>query len=164
VSKGGEMNQKFPQKHNNVFRGRYIHSIDGKGRLSIPNHFREVLKRKYKEEGIMLTSLGVSLVAYPLAEWSVIEEKVSKLPQIKPEVRKFQLLFISGAVECTFDKQGRILVPPALREHAGLKKDVIIAGMLNKFEIWDKGRWEKEMKLLTENFEEISNVIADLGL
>ena len=160
--KGGKMGQSFP--HRGAFRGRYLHSLDGKGRLSIPSPFREVLRQKYGEERVMLTSLGKSLVAYPLSEWLVIEEKVSKLPQIKPEVRKFQLLFISGAVECDFDKQGRILIPPALREHAGLQKEAVIAGMLNKFEIWDKGRWEEEMKTLTENFEEISAVLADLGI
>jgi MraZ protein len=156
------MGHNFP--NNETFRGRYHYSIDSKGRLSIPSQFREILRLKYKEESAMLTSLGNSLVAYPLSEWLIIEEKVSKLPQIKPEVRKFQLLFISGAVKCSLDKQGRILIPSALREYATLKKEVVIAGMLNRFEIWDKRRWEEEMTVLSENFEEISKVLSDLGL
>ncbi len=141
-----------------------MHVLDKKGRLSIPSIFREILREKYKEERLMLTCFGKSLVAYPVPEWIIIEEKVSKLPQIRPEVRQFQLLFISGAVECEFDKQGRILIPPSLRKDAGLKKEVVIAGMLNKFEIWDKEKWDEEMKSLIENFEEISKVLSDLGI
>jgi MraZ protein len=155
------MGYKFPDSR---FRGRYFHSIDEKGRLSIPVQFREVLAKVYKKEKMMLTSLGNSLVAYPLPEWLKIEEKVNNLPQIKPQVRAFQLLFISGAVECGFDRQGRILIPPALREYAGLKKETVIAGMLKKFEIWDREKWEDEMKRLTEKFEEISEVVSELGL
>ncbi len=158
------MGQTFPNHNSRVFRGRYLYTLDQKGRLSIPSNFREVLRRRYEEEKLMLTSLGKSLVAYPIPEWLIIEEKVSRLPQIKPEVRKFQLLFISSAVECEFDKQGRILVPSALREEAGLQKEVVIAGMLNRFEIWDKQRWDEEMKSLTENFEEIAKVLSDLGI
>jgi len=161
VEESGKMGNKGTQK---TFSGRYHHTIDAKGRLSIPSQFREVLREKYKEEKIKLTSLANSLVAYPMPEWAIIEEKVSKLPQMKPEVRRFQLLFISGAVECNLDKQGRILIPPALREHAGLKKEIVIAGMINRFEIWDKERWENEMKRLIENFEKYCEVLAELGI
>jgi len=112
VGKDGMEDQIFPKRANLVFRGRYLHVLDKKGRLSIPSIFREILREKYKEERLMLICFGKSLVPYPVPEWIIIEEKVSKLPQIKPEVRKFQLLFISGAVECKFDKQGRTLIPP----------------------------------------------------
>jgi len=155
---------KKTKKSHTAFRGRYYYNIDTKGRLSIPSQFREVLRQKYKDERLMVTFLGNSLGAYPMTEWTVIEKKLSNLSQMSPEVRKFQLLFISGAVECICDEQGRILIPPALREDAGLKKEVVIAGMINRFEIWDKSRWETEMKTLTENFEQISKVLGELGI
>lgn len=155
------MGQKFPSS---VFRGRYFHLIDEKGRLSIPVQFREVLKKVYKKEKLTLTGLDYSLVAYPLPEWLKIEEKLNNLSEIKPEVRDFRLLFISGAVECDFDRQGRILIPPALRKHADLKKEVVIAGNLKNFQIWDRNRWEEKVKRVIENFEKISEVVGDLGL
>lgn len=145
-----------------AFRGHHSHLIDEKGRLSIPVQFREVLANVYKEERLMLTSLGNCLVAYPLSEWLKIEEKVNNLPQMKPEVRDLQLYFISPAEECGFDRQGRILIPPTLR--AGLKKEVVIVGTLTRFQIWDKGRLKEERKRISEDFERISNVVGDLGL
>ncbi len=153
------MGKKFQQ---NAFRGHHSHLIDEKGRLSIPVQFREVLANVYKEERLMLTSLGDCLVAYPLSEWLKIEEKVNNLPQIKPEVRAFQRVFISRAEECGFDRQGRILIPPTLR--AGLRKEVVIVGMLTRFEIWHKEKLEEEIKRFAENPERITNVLGDLGL
>ncbi len=154
------MSQKFPNK----FRGHHSHLIDKKGRLSVPAQFREVLANVYKEERLMLTAWGNCLVAYPFSEWLKIEERVNNLPQMKPEVMAFQLAFISRAVECEFDQQGRILIPPTLRKQADLKREVIIVGMLTRFQIWNKQRLEEQIKRFTENFEKISNALGDLGL
>ncbi len=153
------MGKKFQQS---AFRGYHSHLIDEKGRLSIPVQFREVLINVYKEERLILTSLGSCLVAYPLSEWLNIEKQVKNLPQMKPEVRDFQRVFISPAEECGFDRQGRILIPPALR--TGLRKEVVIVGMLTKFEIWDKGKLEERKKRVLEDSDRISNVVGDLGL
>lgn len=144
------------------FRGHHPYSIDEKGRLSIPVQFREILAKVYKKEKLMLTGLGNCLVAYPLSEWLKIEKKVNNLPQFKPEVSRFLFGFISRAEECGFDRQGRILIPSGLR--SGLRKEVVIVGKLKRFEIWDKERYEEEMKKFTEDLEKISNVVGDLGL
>lgn len=154
-----KVGKKFQQS---AFRGYHSHLIDEKGRLSIPVQFREVLANVYKEQRLILTSLVSCLVAYPLSEWLKIEEQVKSLPQMKPEVRDFQRVFISPAEECGFDRQGRILIPPALR--AGLRKEVVIVGMLTKFEIWAREKFEEKRKKVLEDSERISNVLGDLGL
>ena len=161
---GGKMAHVVPQNYNNVFIGRFFHSIDSKGRLSIPSQFRSILHQKYKTDKIIVTSLDKSLSAYPISEWFAIQNELQKLPKFDPKVRRFKLLFISGATECSFDKQGRILIPPALREHAGLKKEVLIAGVIERFEIWDKKRWEEEMKAIAGDFESITEKVGGLGI
>jgi len=146
-----------------MFRGRYEHTIDGKGRLSIPSRFREILTDKYTET-LILTNFGRCLVAYPLEEWEALERKAAALPQLKKEVKAFQRYFISGAGECPLDGQGRILIPPSLRTCAELERDVVIVGLLRKIEIWSKPRWQEAFSQSQESFEENSDVLAELGL
>lgn len=146
-----------------MFRGRFEHTIDTKGRISIPAKFREWLAENY-DERLILTNFDRCLVAYPYEEWTVLEEKASSLSMVKKETKSFLRFFISGAVECPIDKLGRILIPPTLREHAKLEKDVIFAGMLKKFEIWSKESWRDEMKWSEENFESMGEALAGLGL
>lgn len=146
-----------------MFRGRFEHTIDAKGRVSIPAKFRELLAEKY-DDRLMITNFDRCLVAYPYEEWRILEEKISSLSLVKKEVKAFQRFFISGAVECPIDKLGRILIPPSLREYAQLEKNVIFAGMLKRFEIWSKERWIEEIKRSEEDFESIAAALADLGL
>jgi len=146
-----------------MFRGRFEHTIDLKGRVSIPAKFRELLVEKY-DDRLILTNFDRCLVAYPYPEWIVLEEKVSSLSMVKKETKAFQRFFISGATECPIDKLGRIVVPPTLREYAQLEKNVVFAGMLKKFEIWGKERWEEEISRSKENFEGISEALAELGI
>ena len=130
-----------------MFRGRFEHTIDPKGRVSIPAKFRELLGEKYDDRLIITTGLDSCLVAFPYGEWVNVEEKVSSLSMVKKEVKAFQRVFISGATECPIDKLGRVLIPPTLRSHAQLEKDVVFAGMLKKFER-RKGilrRWAKPL-------------------
>ena len=105
-----------------MFRGRFEHAIDNKGRTSIPSKFREIL----------ITNYDACLWAYPVAEWQIIENKVAALPQFKPEVKALQRMFISAATECPIDKQGRILIPPTLRDYAGLSKEIVFVGMTKR--------------------------------
>ena len=147
-----------------MFRGRYEHTIDGKGRVSIPSHFREVLGSNYSEEMFVLTNYDQCLVAYPKEEWMHLERKISALPQLKREVKAFQRYFISGATECPLDRQGRILVPPSLREYADLQKDVMVVGMIRKIEIWSKNRWNDIFAYSEKSIEEIGDVLASLGI
>jgi len=146
-----------------MFRGRFEYSIDSKGRVSIPAKFRELLADKY-DDRLILTNFDRCLVAYPYEEWKVLEEKVSSLSMVKKETKAFQRFFISGATECPIDKLGRILVPTTLRTYAQLEKNVVFAGMLKKFEIWGKERWEEEISRSQENFEGISEALAELGI
>ena len=146
-----------------MFRGRFEHTIDSKGRVSIPAKFRELLAEKY-DERLILTNFDRCLVAYPFEEWRVVEEKVGSLSMVKKEVRAFQRFFISGASECPIDKLGRILIPPTLRDYAQLARNVVFNGMLKKFEIWSKDRWLEEIKRSEESFEGMSEALADLGI
>jgi MraZ protein len=146
-----------------MFRGRFEHIVDSKGRVSIPAKFRELLAEKY-DDRVILTNFDRCLVAYPYEEWRVLEERVSSLSMVKKEVKAFQRFFISGATECPIDKLGRILVPPTLRDYAQLGRNVVFAGMLRKFEIWSKERWLEEIKRSEVDFEGIGEALADLGI
>ncbi len=146
-----------------MFRGRFLHTLDAKGRVSIPAKFRELLAEKY-DDRLIVTNFDRCLVAYPYEEWRVLEEKVSSLSMVKKEVKSFQRFFISGAVECPIDKLGRILIPPSLRDYAKLEKNVIFTGMLQKFEIWSEERWNEEIQRTEANFEGVSEVLAGLGI
>lgn len=145
-----------------MFRGRFAHTIDSKGRTSIPSKFREVLATNY-DERLILTNFDGCLWAYPFAEWQIIENKVAALPQFKEEVKALQRIFISAATECPVDKQGRIVIPPTLRDYAGLKKNIILVGMTKRIEIWSKEGWQD---VFEKAQKKVSNDggLGDLGL
>jgi MraZ protein len=148
-----------------MFRGRFEHSIDGKGRVSIPAKFREILKRDYGSDQLIITIFDRCLVAYPLAEWQAFEEKLKEFSQLKKEAKSFLRYFYSGAMECAIDDHGRILIPSQFREHADLNKETVFVGVMNRFEIWNKAGWEEEIKTYKESFDEISESIAErMGL
>jgi MraZ protein len=146
-----------------MFRGRFEHIVDSKGRVSIPAKFRELLAEKY-DDRLILTNFDRCLVAYPYEEWRILEERVGSLSMVKKEVKAFQRFFISGATECPIDKLGRILVPPTLRDYAQLGRNVVFAGMLRKFEIWSKERWLEEIKRSEVDFEGMGEALAHLGI
>ena len=146
-----------------MFRGRFEHTIDSKGRVSIPAKFRELLSEKY-DDRIIITNFDRCLVAYPYEEWRSVEDRISSLSMVKKEVKAFQRFFISGATECPIDKLGRVLIPPTLRDYALLEKDVVFAGMGKMFELWSRERWTEEIKRAEENFEGMRESLASLGL
>jgi MraZ protein len=146
-----------------MFRGRSIHTLDAKGRIRIPTRFRDILKSRFDDRCI-ITNLDRCLTVYPLPEWEKIEEKVGELSLVRQDVKAFQRFFISGATECIFDKQGRILIPQTLREHASLEREVVLAGMLKNFEIWSKPLWDQEIKSAHDNFAGITATLAELGV
>jgi MraZ protein len=147
-----------------MFLGRFLHTIDTKGRLSIPMKFREVLTDRYEEKLIITTDLDPCLVAYPLEEWRLIEEKTKNLPMMQKEVKDFMRFFYSGAVVCSLDRQGRVLIPPSLREYAKLSRDVTLIGMYNKIEVWDSKKWKEQEIDVPRSFEKIGETLANLGL
>lgn len=146
-----------------MFRGRSIHTLDAKGRIRIPARFREILTTRY-EDRCIITNLDRCLIAYPLSEWEIIEQKLGELSLVRQDVKAFQRFFISGATECNFDKQGRILIPQTLREHASLERNVVLAGMLKSFEVWSKPLWDEEINRARDDFAEITTTLAELGI
>jgi MraZ protein len=146
-----------------MFRGRFEHSLDEKGRIAIPSKFRNEV-RESDNDTIVVTNFGQCLLAYPLLEWQTLEDKIAHLPQFNPKVVAFQRYFVSGANECQIDKAGRILLPPNLREYAKIKRDCILAGQLKKFEIWSAEIWNQEFACLADSFNTITQAMADLGI
>lgn len=147
-----------------MFRGRYEHSIDAKGRTSVPARYRDALSAAGERRIVVTSALDPCLVAYAPAEWAAFEEKLSRLPQFNRAVQKLRRIYVSGAVECEFDDVGRILVPPTLREHAGLKKDVLWAGAGRYAELWDKEAWQRHFETTDDEKRDIATRLAELGL
>jgi MraZ protein len=148
-----------------MFRGRFEHTIDAKGRTSVPSRFREILAEHYDERLIITQSADFPcLSAWPYAEWRKFEERVMALPHFDPAVVTLKRLYISPATECPIDQNGRILIPPHLRDHAGLERDLIVAGMVDTFEIWAKQRWEAELQASRDRIGNLGSALAALGL
>ena len=146
-----------------MFRGRFEHTLDPKGRVSLPSKYREVLSTNY-DERLIVTNFDGCLWAYPHHEWCAIEDKVASLPQFKPEVKALQRVFISAATECSLDKSGRILLPQTLRDYAGIDKDVVFVGMIQKVEIWAKDRWDQVFEQSQKDISSMEEKLAELGL
>jgi MraZ protein len=146
-----------------VFRGRSIHLIDSKGRVSIPTRFRDLIKTN-GDPRLIVTNWEQCLAVYPFNEWQEIEEKMGQLSLVDRDIRSFKRFFFSGASECGLDSQSRILIPPTLREYAHLEKEVILAGQLKYFEIWDKIKFEEELAKNIANLSAIEGKLASLGL
>ena len=144
--------------------GRFQHTIDSKGRISIPVRFREVLKEKYEEELIVTADIDQCLVAFPTEEWHSFVERNKQAPNMQKEVKEFMRFSYSRADECPLDKHGRILISPLLREHASLRKQVVVIGVDSKFELWNPERWHQKELAISQNFEKIGTTLAGLGL
>ncbi|MGN0334064.1 MAG: division/cell wall cluster transcriptional repressor MraZ [Lachnospiraceae bacterium] len=120
-----------------MFMGEYNHTVDTKGRLIIPLKFREELG----EEFVITRGLDGCLYLHDMEQWKSFEEKLRMLPLEEKKSRKYSRFFIASATVCELDKQGRILIPATLREFAGIEKDVILAGVMDRIEVWDKERY-----------------------
>ena len=143
-----------------MFVGEYSHNIDAKGRIIIPAKFREHLGEQF----MITRGFEGCLFVYPMDVWEELADNLSKLPSNQKSARHLQRVFLSGAAEAEPDKQGKVLITPNHREHAGLSKEVVIIGVSKRVEIWDAQRWrdysqnEEEMSVeeAAESIEEIS--------
>ncbi|MBC8208246.1 MAG: division/cell wall cluster transcriptional repressor MraZ [Desulfobulbaceae bacterium] len=145
------------------FRGRSEHVLDVKGRLNFPSRFREVLQQ-YESEQLMVTSWGSHLRAFPATEWETLEDKLLAKGREQPGLTSFVRLVVSGVTPCLPDRQGRILMPPTLRSETRIVKEVVLTGMLDYVEIWDKDAWLIETQATRENFADYNESLAKLGI
>src|ERR1051325_8581839 len=148
-------------------RGSFEHTIDAKGRLSVPSKFREVLLGK-GDDRLVITNFAIGgqrcLDVYPFDEWTQLEEEIRKKPKFDPAMLVFQNYYFGGASECVLDKEGRILIPPLLRQHANLKRDVVLVSALEKFRIWDREVWKQVFTDSEGKLMEDPNFLATLGI
>lgn len=142
-----------------MFMGEYRHSIDDKGRLIIPSKIRYELGESF----IITRGLDKCLFIYTKEEWNRILLKYKDLPNTK-EARNFMRVFLSGATETEFDKQGRINIPSMLTKSAELKKDCVIIGVYDRIEIWSKDRWENFITENEDNFSDIADSLFSTNL
>jgi MraZ protein len=143
-----------------VFRGVNGINIDGKGRMMMPARYREGFQQTNRDTVVLtIDTEEKCLLLYPIAAWEEIESKLAALPSFNPAARRIQRLLIGHATEVEFDSQGRILLPPLLREYAGLTKRMMLVGQGKKFELWDEEHWQQRRN---EWLDEESN--TDSGL
>lgn len=143
-----------------MFIGEYHHAVDDKGRLAVPVKFREEIG----ETVIVTRGLDSCLFMYTQQEWNGLAERLSKLPLAKANTRAFARLMLAGAMELEVDKQGRVILPDYLRKFAGLKKKVVIAGLLNRLEVWDSAAWQKYQTGTERNAGDIAEALGELGV
>lgn len=143
-----------------MFIGEYSHSIDPKKRLAIPAKFRSDLKNKL----VITRGLDKCLFIYPMKVWNELAEKLGNLPMGESGTRSFIRLMLAGAIDVEVDKQGRILLPDYLKDYAGLSKNVVIAGLYNRLEIWDEQKWNEYKKSAEKNSDEIAEQLGKLGV
>ncbi len=136
-----------------MFKGSSFHIMDNKGRVSIPVRYREILKER-QDRQLVLTNWDGYLVAFPQSEWVKVEAKLGELPLFVREYQDINRFIISGAEDCPLDRQGRILIPPALREYAKLDREVAMVGQVRYFEIWNRERYEAHRKQLEAKLDD----------
>jgi MraZ protein len=146
-----------------MFRGRFNHTIDPKGRLSVPARFRDVLAQ-YGGELVVVPN-DHCLEVHPLEEWQRIEMKLREQSMFTPEVREISRLYVSRAKDATLDGAGRILLPPDSRQQAGLDKEVtLVGGGLPRFEVWDRSRFEQYERTHQDRLPSLFERLSALGV
>ena len=143
-----------------MFLGEYHHTIDEKGRLAVPVKFRGDLAKG----AVVTRGLDGSLFLFPLEEWGKLAEKLATLPLGRANSRAFARLMLAGAMDVTLDKQGRIILPEFLRKYASISKQIVIAGLYNRLELWDEKKWEVYKNTTEKEAGTIAEQLVELGL
>ncbi len=139
--------------------GEYHHSLDDKGRLTIPSKIREELGSSF----VITRGLDGCLFIYPNEEWKQVINKYKELPNIK-DARNFMRFLLSGASNCDFDKQGRVNLSLPLMKYAGLTKECVIIGVNDHLEVWSEERWQSFMEINEEQFSDIADKLFETNL
>jgi MraZ protein len=143
-----------------MFIGEYKHSIDLKKRVALPSKFRAGLGSSV----VITRGLDNCLFVYPMKTWEELAEKLGTMPIGEATTRSFVRLMLAGAVDVVADSQGRVLIPDYLREYAKLEKNVVVAGLFNRLEIWDENKWNEYKRKAEENSDEIAENLGKLGI
>ena len=147
-----------------MFRGLATLNLDSKGRMAIPTRYRESLARHCDGQMVVTVDRDHCLLLYTLPDWEEIERKLVRLPSFNKQARRMQRLLIGHATECEIDGNGRILLPPALREFAELDKTVVLIGQGNKFEVWAEAAWNaRRAEWLGQDVDEEGDLPDELG-
>lgn len=144
-----------------MFRGINAITIDGKGRLAVPTRYREALGGEKAALVVTIDTEETCLLLYPSVQWQVIEDNLQKLPSFNLAARRIQRLLIGHATDVELDSQGRILLPPVLRDYAHLEKHVVMIGQGNKFEVWDDATWQKRRQDWLSEEDSLMNGLPD---
>lgn len=148
-----------------MFRGQFLHSVDAKGRISLPARFRELLTTDGDARFVLTPSpFDSCLHLYPMRAWEAFEQRVSELPSLDQNVVRFRRLYVSAAVECELDRAGRVLVPPGLRERAHLDRDAVWAGMGKILELWSKPDFDRALTMTPEQAEALRLAMEQIKL
>lgn len=134
-----------------MFMGTYYNSIDAKNRMIVPSKHRDQLGGRC----VLTKGLDKCLCIYSMAEWERQMDKIAELPESEPEIRAYIRHFCSNATDLEFDKQGRIVIPPELKEYAEIDKDLVTMGAMRKIEVWSREKWnapDNESKMDTKDF------------
>lgn len=143
-----------------MFLGEFNYKIDDKKRVGVPPKFRQLLGKK----AVITRGLDNCLFLFPLKDWQEFAKKLSLLPYGQSDARGFSRMMLAGAMEVSIDSLGRILMPDYLKDYAKIQREVVVAGLYNRVEIWDKALWE-EYKTKTE--KEVGNIaerLKELGI
>jgi MraZ protein len=143
-----------------MFIGEYNHSVDAKNRLALPSKFRKDLGKKV----VVTRGLDQCLFVYPMKTWQELAEKLGTMPIGEASTRSFVRLMLAGATDVNSDAQGRVRIPEYLKDYANIKKDVVVAGLFNRLEIWDEKKWDKYKTAAEKNTDEIAENLGKLGV
>ena len=143
-----------------MFIGEYKYNLDEKNRLAIPSKFRQF----FAEGAVITKGLDNCLFIYTTKEWQKLVDKLANLPISQAKSRAFSRLMLAGAMDVALDKQGRIILPDYLKQFAALNKQVVMAGLYNRLELWDEKAWSKYQRVSEKESNQISEGLVDLGI
>ncbi len=140
-----------------MFKGEYEYTLDEKGRLVVPARFRGALGERF----VATRGFDGCVVLYPESEWAQVESKLRQEPLAN---RRFVRYLLGSAVECELDRQGRFVLPQPLREHAGIAREAVVVGLINKVEVWSKERWQQYLQATVQDEASLLEGLKELNL